>query len=106
MAAAHFRTPSSRLAAGWRCIVVALACGVIGVVRAGDLVPIRSPGNVAASATDMPPLVPIVSTPVASREHLRPATGSPLPAPVAIRTLPVAPVVLQPPAPATQLPAG
>jgi endonuclease/exonuclease/phosphatase family metal-dependent hydrolase len=38
------------------------------------------------------------------REHLQPATVSPPPAPVAIRSLPVAPVVVQRPAPAIQLP--
>jgi len=111
MAAAHpgtpssRRTPSSRLAAGSWCIVVALACGVIDVARAGDLVPIRIPANAAASTADMPPLVPIVLPPPAVlREPVRPASVAPLPAPVAIRALPVAPVVVQRPAPAIQLP--
>jgi len=132
MAVVHPQTPSSRLANGWRCIVVSLACGVIGAARAGDLVPIHIPGNAAAPAGDMPPLVPIVAAPAtrfpsppplatglqplrstslapapptaAMREHLQQATVSPLPAPVAIRSLPVAPVVVQRPAPAIQLP--
>jgi hypothetical protein len=52
------------------------------VARAGDLVPIRIPGTVPASVADMPPLVPIVRSP---------------PAPVAIRSLPGAPVAVQRP---------
>ena len=89
MAVAHPRTPSPPLAANWRWIAVALAFGVIGVARAGDLVPIRIPGTVPASVADMPPLVPIVRTP---------------PAPVAIRSLPVAPVAVQRPVVALPLP--
>ena len=89
MAVARLRTPSPPLAANWRWIAVALAFGVIGVARAGDLVPIRIPGTVPASVADMPPLVPIVLPP---------------PAPVAIRSLPVAPVAVQRPVLALPLP--
>ncbi len=84
MAVSHPRIPSPRLAASWRWIAVVLALGVITAARAGDLVPIRIPGAAAAPVTDMPPLVPIVRRPLA-------------PAPVAIRSLPVAPVAVQRP---------
>jgi len=105
MAVPHPRTPSPRLATSWRWIVVALACGVIGAARAGDLVPIPSPGNGAASVADMPPLVPIVwPPPAALRDPIRPASVAPLPAPIAIRSLPVPPIVVQRPAPAIPLP--
>jgi len=105
MAVPHPRTPSPRLATSWRWIVVALACGLIGAARAGDLVPIPSPGNGAASVADMPPLVPIVwPPPAALRDPIRPASVAPLPAPIAIRSLPVEPMVVQRPAPAIPLP--
>jgi endonuclease/exonuclease/phosphatase family metal-dependent hydrolase len=70
-------------------ITAALAFCAIGAARAGDLVPIRIPGAAAVPAADMPPLVPIVRTP---------------PAPVAIRTLPIAPVAVQRPVLALPLP--
>lgn len=89
MALLHPRRASARLAASWRLIAVALALSVISAARAGDLVPIRIPGTAPTSAADMPPLVPIVRTP---------------PAPVAIRSLPVAPVAVQRPVLALPLP--
>jgi endonuclease/exonuclease/phosphatase family metal-dependent hydrolase len=89
MAVAHPRTPSPRLAASRRLIAFALALCATGAARAGDLVPIRIPGTMAAPVADMPPLVPIVRPP---------------PEPVAIRTLPVAPVAVQPPVLTPSLP--
>ncbi len=89
MALLHPRRASARLAASWRLIAVALALSVISAARAGDLVPIRIPGTAPTSAADMPPLVPIVRAP---------------PAPVAIRSLPVAPVAVQRPVLALPLP--
>ena len=89
MAVLHPRRASPRCAASWQWIAVALALGVMGAARAGDLVPIRIPGT--APVADMPPLVPIVRTP-------------PAPAHVAIRSLPVAPVAVQRPVVALPLP--
>jgi deoxyribonuclease-1-like protein len=86
---AHPRRPSRRRTASRRLITAALAFCAIGAARAGDLVPIRIPGAAAVPAADMPPLVPIVRTP---------------PAPVAIRTLPIAPVAVQRPVLALPLP--
>jgi endonuclease/exonuclease/phosphatase family metal-dependent hydrolase len=122
------RTPSPGFAAVRRGIAVALVLGAIGGARGGELVPIQGPGASRAPVAGMPTLVPIIAAPatpapgpppsttglpplrpialapappaaVRLPQPARPATVAPLSSPIAIGTIPVAPVVVQRPVP-------